>query len=69
VYPNIEDKPPPGNGLNVRARIILLRAWTQDKATREPIKDEKHRAAVKHLTLKALISRRANGDWKLGCII
>jgi len=51
VYPDSDDadKPAPGNGLNVRARIVLVRCWAVDKATREPIKDEKHPSAVKHL--------------------
>jgi nuclear pore complex protein Nup98-Nup96 len=51
VYPDSDDadKPAPGTGLNVRARIILVRCWAVDKATREPIKDEKNPAAVKHL--------------------
>jgi nuclear pore complex protein Nup98-Nup96 len=51
VYPDSDDvdKPPPGTGINVRSRIILLRAWATDKATREPIKDEDHPSAVRHL--------------------
>ncbi|KAK7696147.1 hypothetical protein QCA50_000798 [Cerrena zonata] len=51
VYPDSEDvdKPLPGSGLNVRARIILIRCWPLDKATREPIKDETHPSAVKHI--------------------
>jgi nuclear pore complex protein Nup98-Nup96 len=51
VYPDSDgvDKHPPGNGLNVRARIALLRCWPLDKATRQPIKDHKHPSAVKHL--------------------
>jgi nuclear pore complex protein Nup98-Nup96 len=51
VYPDSDDadKPAPGTGLNVRARIVLVRCWAVDKATREPIKDEKHPSAVKHL--------------------
>ncbi|KAI0082551.1 hypothetical protein K474DRAFT_1688085 [Panus rudis PR-1116 ss-1] len=51
VYPDVDDvdKPPPGQGLNVKARIILVRCWALDKATREPIKDEKHPMAIKHL--------------------
>ncbi len=51
VYPDSDDvdKPPAGSGLNVRARIILKRCWAVDKANREPIKDEKHPLAVKHL--------------------
>ena len=51
VYPDSDDadKPAPGTGLNVKARITLVRCWAADKATREPIKDEKHPSAVKHL--------------------
>lgn len=51
VYPDSDevDKPPPGSGLNVRARLVLIRCWAHDKATREPIKDEKHPSAIKHL--------------------
>jgi len=47
-HPTI-DKPPPGEGLNVKARIELVGCWALDKATREPIKDPAHPAAVKHL--------------------
>ncbi|EGO02380.1 hypothetical protein SERLA73DRAFT_104791 [Serpula lacrymans var. lacrymans S7.3] len=57
VYPDSDDadKPPAGTGLNVRAMIVLLRCWAVDKATREPIKDEKQPSAVKHLKrLKAM---------------
>lgn len=57
VYPDTDDadKPAPGSGLNVRARIILVRCWVTDKATREPIKNEKDSSAVKHLKrLKAM---------------
>jgi nuclear pore complex protein Nup98-Nup96 len=57
VYPDTDDadKPAPGSGLNVRARIILVRCWATDKATREPIKNEKDPGAVKHLKrLKAM---------------
>lgn len=51
VYPDLDDadKPPPGSGLNVRACITLVHCWALDKATREPIKDEKHPHAVRHL--------------------
>ncbi|KAJ4479117.1 nucleoporin autopeptidase-domain-containing protein [Lentinula aciculospora] len=51
VYPDADDteKPLEGSGLNVRARISLKRCWAMDKAHREPIKDEKHPSAVKHL--------------------
>ncbi|KAI9508906.1 nucleoporin autopeptidase-domain-containing protein [Russula earlei] len=57
VYPDSDgiDKPPPGSGLNVRARITLFQCWPLDKATRQPIKMEKHPSAVKHLKrLKAM---------------
>jgi nuclear pore complex protein Nup98-Nup96 len=51
VYPDLDnvDKPPPGSGLNVRARVELDGCWPVDKATREPIKDENHPQMVKHL--------------------
>ncbi|TFY79474.1 hypothetical protein EWM64_g4536 [Hericium alpestre] len=51
VYPDSDDvdKPPPGSGLNVPARITLYRCWALDKATREPIKDANHPSAIKHL--------------------
>ncbi|KAH8092457.1 hypothetical protein BXZ70DRAFT_993337 [Cristinia sonorae] len=51
VYPESDevDKPPPGSGLNVKARIELIRCWPLDKATREPIKDEKHPSVARHL--------------------
>ena len=51
VYPDADDaeKPPAGSGLNVRARIELVRCWALDKATREPIKDPANPAAIKHL--------------------
>ncbi|KAI0650832.1 nucleoporin autopeptidase-domain-containing protein [Trametes meyenii] len=51
VYPDADDaeKPPPGSGLNVKARIELVRCWALDKATREPIKDAEHPAAQRHL--------------------
>jgi nuclear pore complex protein Nup98-Nup96 len=50
VYPNSDeaDKPPQGEGLNVAARITLVKCWAQNKATREPIKDKEHPAAIKH---------------------
>ena len=51
VYPDLDnlDKPPPGSGLNVRARVELDGCWPVDKATREPIKDESHPQMVKQL--------------------
>ncbi|CDO68452.1 hypothetical protein BN946_scf184760.g8 [Trametes cinnabarina] len=51
VYPDSDDadKPPEGTGLNVKARIELLRCWALDKATREPIKDRNHPAVQRHL--------------------
>ena len=51
VYPDSEDvdKPPPGSGLNVKAKLSLEGCWAVDKATREPITDPSHPTAVKHL--------------------
>jgi len=70
VYPDSDDaeKPPPGVGLNVRARIELVRCWPLDKASREPIKDPNHPMAVRHL--KRLRSMKhtqfGNFDWEEG---
>ncbi|TFK72053.1 hypothetical protein BDN72DRAFT_957646 [Pluteus cervinus] len=72
VYPDSEDvdKPPPGSGLNVKARLSLLHCWAVDKATREPIKEPTHPTAVKHLKrLKNMKGTRfesfdlAEGKW------
>ncbi|KAH9833799.1 nucleoporin autopeptidase-domain-containing protein [Rhodofomes roseus] len=51
VYPDSDEaeKPPPGSGLNVKARIELYRCWALDKATREPIKDETNPHALRHV--------------------
>ena len=51
VYPDSEevDKPPPGSGLNVKAKLSLEGCWAVDKATREPITDPNHPSVVKHL--------------------
>jgi len=51
VYPDLDDvdKPPPSSGLNVRAKIELIGCWALDKSTREPIKDETHPQAIKHV--------------------
>ena len=51
VYPDSEeaDKPPPGSGLNVKAKLSLEGCWAVDKATREPITDPSHPSVVKHL--------------------
>ena len=51
VYPDSEemDKPLPGSGLNVKAKLSLEGCWAVDKATREPITDPSHPSAVKHL--------------------
>ena len=51
VYPDDEEgRPPPGEGINVRSRILLEGVWPLDKATHEPIKDEKHSLMKKHLS-------------------
>ncbi|CAK5275183.1 unnamed protein product [Mycena citricolor] len=70
VYPDIPEveKPPVGSGLNVPARIRLLNCWAVDKATREPIKDPSHPAAIR--TLKRLKHMKAthfeNFDYETG---
>lgn len=38
VYPDEDQKPSQGEGLNKRARVKLDGTWPVDKSTREPIK-------------------------------
>jgi hypothetical protein len=49
VYPVESEKPMRGEGLNVPAEIKLYGCWPVDKATREPIRDEKHPRYAAHL--------------------
>ena len=49
VYPVESEKPARGEGLNVPAEIKLYGCWPVDKATREPIRDEKHPKFAAHL--------------------
>lgn len=50
-----EDKPAPGQGLNVPAVITLEHCHPLDKATRKPIKDPDHPRLVQHIKrLKSL---------------
>jgi len=41
LYTDERLRPPPGEGLNVPAKIALDRCWAVDKSTRAPIKDPK----------------------------
>jgi nuclear pore complex protein Nup98-Nup96 len=70
IYPDYDeaDKPPPGQGINVPARIEILGAWPLDRATKEPIKDETHPSAAKHLKRlqKMKETRFESFDFKTG---
>ena len=51
IYPDDgnDAKPPPGEGLNVKARIILDGCFAIDKATGSPIRDENHPSFIKNV--------------------
>ncbi|KAF8581174.1 hypothetical protein K439DRAFT_1636403 [Ramaria rubella] len=52
LYTDERLRPPPGEGLNVPARVKLDRCWALDKSTREPIKnanDPKHQQRMKKM--------------------
>ncbi|RKO87511.1 nucleoporin autopeptidase-domain-containing protein, partial [Blyttiomyces helicus] len=49
VYPDEENKAPPGSGVNVRARITLESCWPVEKATRTPITDKNDPRVFKHI--------------------
>ncbi|CCF56821.1 hypothetical protein KAFR_0B05250 [Kazachstania africana CBS 2517] len=49
LYPNEIEKPSPGEGLNVRARVTCYNCFPVDKATREPIKDANHQLVKRHI--------------------
>ena len=70
VYPDsIEGddvKPQPGEGLNVKSRIMLLGCWPVDKATREPIKSEDHQSFAKHLKRLKAIKRTRFESYSIG---
>lgn len=73
VYPDDNEKPPVGEGLNRKAQVTLDRVWPVDKTTRLPITDpvrieamdyegKLRRASAKHNT-KFVEYRPQTGSW------
>jgi hypothetical protein len=54
VYPESDNKPPPGEGLNRQATITLYQCWPSDDHTQllNPAKAEKYRNKIKAMTEK-----------------
>jgi nuclear pore complex protein Nup98-Nup96 len=54
VYPDAEQKPPPGEGLNRAAVVTLQQCWPSDDphALMDPGKAEKYRRKIKAMTEK-----------------
>lgn len=70
VYPNEQEKPERGEGLNVPARIRLFGCWAFNKSTKEPIRDPNHPKQISHLKkLKSMADTEfvsfdvATGEW------
>lgn len=74
IYPDDENKPPVGTGLNRKAQITLDQVWPHDKTTHKPIKDrerleamdfegKKLRAACDKLDTRFVEYRPETGSW------
>lgn len=73
IYPDDEDKPPVGSGLNRRAQVTLDCVWPLDKQTRQAITDpdrlqamdfeDKLRRASAKLGTRFIEYRPQTGSW------
>ncbi len=66
VYPDDQSKPPPGQGLNVPARLTLEKVWPQS-GKRDTVSLDRKEAALKRSCqkngMKFVQYRRDSGEW------